>query len=331
MLATSAIAHRHTAEVEMLQRALAGQTTAIDSVLSQLSSANQWLQLILVEAIQDCVEPMLWQRLLEYLALHRWADYAECGRWADPESARRLEASLTQLFVTDDLGSASTPVKLQVLNATLKDPECRLRSAAAALLGLRGEAQGMDILVETVRHGEPDCQMRAVAALGKLKDERGGWALVEALACDDERLHWEASRALSALGDKALPALLEAMKSPKPHVRWHSVRALGGIGDPQAMAVVAEALGDMDYSVRWAASDALAGFGLPAVAYILERLARYAPMDDLYQAAYHALHRIGAAETQARLRPLLKALHGPAAPAEAPMAAYRLLQEWGKG
>jgi hypothetical protein len=54
-------------------------------------------------------------------------------------------------------------------------------------------------------------------------------------------------------------------------------------------------------------------------------------MDDTYQTAYHALHRIGTAETQHRLQPLLKALRGPAASVEAPMVAYRLLQEWESG
>ena len=60
----------------------------------------------------------------------------------------------------------------------------------------------------------------------------------------------------------------------------------------------------------------------------LDRLSRYAPMDDLYQAAYHALYRMGPGPAQTRLKPLLQALRGPAAPVEAAMVAYRLLQEW---
>jgi HEAT repeat protein len=106
---------------------------------------------------------------------------------------------------------------------------------------------------------------------------------------------------------------------------------LAGITDRQAVAGVAEGLGDADYSVRWAAAEALAGIGLPAVIPILERLSHYAPMDDTYRAAYHALHHIGPAETQRRLQALLNALRGPAAPIEGPMVAYRLLQEWETG
>ena len=327
MLATSAISQRHTAEAELLARAVADQRVAVDSVLSQLGSANRSLQQTIRETIQDSADGTLWQRLLSSLALHRWGEAPDCQRRADHEASERIDAALTRLFVEDGEGMASVPVKLAVLHEGLTDAECRVRSAAAALLGVRGDARGLEVLVETVHTGDPECKLRAVTALGKLKDERGGWALVEALACDDEGLHWEASRALGELGEKAFPALLDALKSSKPHVRWHAIRALGGINDRQAVAGVAEALGDTDYTVRWAAADALAGIGLPAVTPILERLLRYAPMDDTYQAAHHALHRIGSPEAQRELQPLLKALRGPAAPVEAPRVAYRLLRE----
>lgn len=328
MLATSAISQRHPAEAELLARAVAGQRAAVDSVLSQLGSANRSLQQTMREAIQDSGDRTVWQRLLSSLALHRWGAAPDCQRRADHEASERIDAALTRLFVEDDEGRASAPVKVAVLHEGLTGAECRVRSAAATLLGVRGDAYGLEVLVETVRTGEPECKLRAVNALGKLKDERGGWALVEALACDDEGLHWEASCALGELGEKALPALLDALKSSKPHVRWHAVRALGGINNRQAVAAAAEALGDTDYTVRWAAAEALAGIGVPAVTPILERLLRYAPMDDTYQAAYHALHRIGSPEAQSELQPLLKALHGPAAPVEAPRVAYRLLREW---
>jgi len=331
MIAADTTSQRHPAEAELLARALAGHPVAVDSVLSQLGSTNHWLQQIMLETIQDSAGQLLWQRLLECLALRHWGEYADCLRRVERETSDRIDKALMRLFVEDGQGTASVPVKIAVLQAGLNDAECHIRSTAAVLLGLRGDACGMEVLIETVRTGDRECKLRAVNALGKLKDERGGWTLVEALACDDEALHWDASCALGEMGDKALPALLDALKSARPHVRWHAVRALGGIGDRQAVAGVAEALGDTDYSVRWAAADALAAIGLPAVPAILERLARYAPMDDMYQAAYHALHRIGLAETQRQLQPLLKALRSPAAPVEAPMVAYRLLQGWETG
>ena len=328
MLAGSVITQRHPAEAQQVQLALAGDPLAIEKVITQLGSDNRWLQQIMLETLQDCADPLLWQQLLGCLALHHWDEHHDSGRRSDPQISERIDAAIRKLFVEDQADLPSTAVKLAVLHKNLREGECRIRSAAASLLGLRGEASGLAMLVETVHSGDVPCKLQAINALGKLKDERGGWALVEALACDDETLHWEASRALGELGEKALPALLDALKSPQPHVRWHAVRALGSIGDPRAAAGVAEALGDSDYSVRWAAADALVAIGLPAVPEILERLARYAPVDDTYQAAYHALHRLGAADVQRKLQPLLKALRGPAAPVEAPMLAYHLLQEW---
>jgi len=331
MLANPATTQRHPAEAELLRRAVAGHPMVIESVLGQLSSANHWLQQIMLETMRDDADALLWQRLLECLALHRWGDYDDCERRAERENSERLDAALTRLFVEDEPESASTPVKLAVLQSNLTNAESRMRTAAAVVFGLRGDARGLEALIEAVQSGEPARQLLAMTALGKLQDERGGWALAEALACDDETVHWEASRALGELGSKSLPALLEALKSLKPHVRWHAVRALGNLNHPQSAAGLAETLADTDYSVRWAAADALINIGVVAVPKILERLSRYSPMDDTCQAAYHALHRIGSAETQKQLQPLLKALRGPAAPVEAPMVAYRLLQAWDMG
>jgi HEAT repeat protein len=280
------------------------------------------------ETVQDSADPVLWQRLLGCLALHHWGEHLDSHRRADREASARIDAAITALFVEDADGAASQAAKLQALRAGLVDAEYRIRQVAAIVLALRGDAEGIATVIEAVRTGDPGPKMQAVGALGKLKDERGGWALVEALASDDETLHRGASRALGELGGYALPALLEALKSPKPHVRWHAVWALGKIDELPAAAGLAEALADSDYSVRWAAGDALAGMGALAARAILERLTRYVAMDETYQIAYHALHRIGPRETQARLQPALQALRGPAAAVEAPRAASRLFQTW---
>jgi hypothetical protein len=68
MSATKVSSQRHPAEAELLERALAGQPMAVESVLNQLGSSNQWLQQIMMETIQDSAETLLWQRLLGSLA-----------------------------------------------------------------------------------------------------------------------------------------------------------------------------------------------------------------------------------------------------------------------
>lgn len=165
-------------------------------------------------------------------------------------------------------------------------------------------------------------------ALGQLKDERGSMALAEALASDDEEVHWAASQALNALKEAALPALIQTLKAPKPHVRWHAVCGLGDIGDVRAAGNLAETLFDDDFSVRWAAAEGLARFGTSAVPEILHRIAHFVLSEDVCQAAYHALQQLAPRVGHDRLQPLLEVLRGRNARIEAPPIADELLQTW---
>ena len=327
MCAAPAISQRHTAEADLMTRAIAGDRDAADACLDQLGSDNKWLQHMMMEAMGSCTDVRLWQRLLTCLALHRWGEYADHRRRADGEASKRIDAATVSLFVQDAVPEVA-PVKLAVLHEALTEPECRVRNAAATLLGLRGDPRAIEALVEVVRSGEPECKLRAVAALGRLNDERAGWLLIEALALDDERVHHEAGRALSELGDKAVPALIDALQYPQPHVRWHAARALGSVGDVRSTAGLLEALTDNDSGVRWAAADALVAVGEPAVPSILEWLSRHTLSEDVRQAVYHALHQMPSRRIQAQLQPVLDALRSPASGIETPGAAYRLLQTW---
>jgi len=321
------ISQRYVAESELLARVLAGDRDAIESLLRQLGSADRRVCRMMLEAIGSCIDLRLWQRLLMYLALHRWGQNEDCQHRKDGEVSQRIDAAITDLFVQDDAPEV-VPVKLAALHEGLNDPNCRIPSAAAALLGLRNDSQGFDALAEAVRSGEPQHRLRAIAALSKLRDERAGWALIEALASDHEKVHHEAARALSELGDCAVPALTDALTHPQQHVRWHAVRALAEIGGVRSSTALVEALVDDDFGVRWAAAEALAAIGEPAVHKILERLARPTISEDMRQVVYHALHQIPSRRIQARLRPLLAALRGPAAATEGPEVAAQLLRTW---
>lgn len=327
MCPTPATSERHAVEAELLTRAVAGDRDAADAILDQLGSDNRWLQQMMLEAISHCADLRLWQRLLLCMALHRWGEHANCRRRADSAASKRIDEAVVRLFVRDDAPEV-TPAKLAVLHEGLNDPECRVRSAAASVLGLRGDPQGFNLLAEAVHSGELDCKLRAIAALVKLNDERGGWTLIEALASDDVTVHHEAGRALTELGKTAIPALTDALKHPRQHVRWHAARALGDIGEVRSAANLIEALADDDFSVRWAAAEALVAIGEPAVPKILERLSRYTLSEEVRPVAYHALHQMPSRRVQARLQPLLDALRGPAAAIEAPGVAQRLLQTW---
>jgi HEAT repeat protein len=210
----------------------------------------------------------------------------------------------------------------------LTESEPSIRHTAATLLGSQGDARAVNVLIEAIGTDERDCQLRAVAALRQLKDERGAMALVEALASDDEEVHWAASQALETLKEAAFPALIQTLKAPKPHVRWHAACGLGNIGDARAAGNLAEALWDDDFSVRWAAAEALPKLGVPAVSEILHRIAHRVLTEEVCQAASHALQLLAPGVGHDRLRLLVGVLRGQKAPIEAPRIADELLQTW---
>ncbi len=328
MLIPSAIARRHAAETTLLARFVAGDPEAATSIFHLLGSDDRASRESMMEVISSDADLLLWQRLLQQVARHRSPDCAD-GRFpADPGTLERAYAALVDLFLKEDNPPAVIQVKAAALSAGLTESESGIRYTAATLLGLQGDARAINVLIEAASTSERDCQLRAVTALGHLQDERGSMALVAALASDDEEVHWAASEALRALEDAALPALIQTLKAPKPHVRWHAVCGLGDIGAVQAAGNLAEALLDDDFSVRWAAAEALAKLGTPAVPEILRQIAHHVLTEDACQAAYHSLQQLAPGVGHNRLQPLLGVLRGRHAPNEAPPIADQLLQTW---
>jgi hypothetical protein len=329
MLATS-VTTRHPDEAHLLAQALAGDQAALDRVLTHLSSPNTWLQQIMCEAIADDGRPEVWQWLLNGLA-HGWGPVVAPRRPPPPERRARIEAAIVRLFVADYAPTgAGLEAQRQVLMQALESTGARLRQAAATLLGLRGDTRGFEHLVAAMREADPPARLRAVEALGRLKDERAGPVLVEALAdLGDVELHHASAHALSALKAHALPAVMEALHHPARHVRWHACRLLGDLGDVRAAPALAEALDDEAYNIRWAAAESLASLGAAAIPAVLARLAHYAAHDDTYHAAHYTLHRLALGEWHARLAPLLATLNGPAPEAAAPGLAQQLLDTYG--
>jgi len=328
MLIPSAIARYHSAETTLLARFVVGDPEAAHSLFRLLGSNDRASAESVLEVISNDADLLLWQRLLHHVALHRSLDRTAGHSPADPETAERAYTALVDLFLKDDDPPAVMQIKSAALSAGLTEAEPGIRHTAATLLGLQGDARAVDVLIEAAGTGERECQLRAVAVLGHLKVERGGMALVAALASDDEEVHWAASQAIRALQAAALPALIQTLKAPKPHVRWHAVCLLGDIGAVQAAGNLAEALWDDDFSVRWAAAEALTKLGALAVPEILRRLAHRVLTEDVCQAAYHTLRQLAPGIGHNRLQPLLEVLRERQAPHEAPPLADELLQTW---
>ncbi|MGD2145047.1 MAG: HEAT repeat domain-containing protein [Anaerolineae bacterium] len=87
---------------------------------------------------------------------------------------------------------------------------------------------------------------------------RGQRFLALAAGGDDAQT-LEAARALSEIGEEALPALRKLLEDPDPHRRWWAPRALALIGTDAAISLLISSLDDTDADVRACAVLALSG------------------------------------------------------------------------
>ncbi len=278
-------------------------------------------------AIHDVNDAWVWRHLVRCLAVHRWNNGVDCERRTDPEASQRIDSAIIDVL-SDDTCEQEARLKCRILAEGLQDADHRIRHSAAYILAMRGDPQAIPYLIETLICKDLAWQLRAVEALGMIKDERAGWPLVQALDMDRGPLHKAARKALSRLGSMAGPALVEALSHPDGHIRWHAARGLGEAGDPRAVHLLAEGLYDDVYAVRWASADVLARLGEPGILAVLELVSQRSPSESARQAIYHALHGLASLELRTRLAPLLDALHGPAADLEAPLVAQRLYYEF---
>jgi HEAT repeat protein len=318
---------RHEAESEMLYRALEGDLLSVNKMLKYMSSSNKYLRKIIQEAIHDLGNQKLWEKLLHCLAEGGWDDRQDCPRLADAEASKRINQSIEETFLTD-VDEWEKQIKEKTLNDALQSESQAVRWTSAYILGLRGHLHMIPILSEIIDRGPLEWQLRAIKALVELNHEECGPPLVYALAKDRNRLHQEALRALSGLGEKARPAWLSALSHLNSHIRWHAARGLGQIGDASSVNILAEGLLDPNHAVRWATADLLGYLGKPAVPAVLQLIIHQPLAEPFRQAAYHALHCIADQNVQERLKPLVKALCSPTARLEAPAVAQRILAEW---
>jgi HEAT repeat protein len=318
---------RHVTEAVLLKQALEGNPNAANNVVQYISSPDPHLRQIMQETIHDTPDATLWRHLLCCLAVQRWGDRRDCDLRSDPEASQRIDQSIIEVFAEDE-GNLEKSIKETVLHEALQDSDLQIRQAAACLLGMRGDSQIIPRLVEILDIGKKGWKIRAIRALGEIKDERSGLPLIQAMTLDDGILRSEARRALQKLGPLAEPAWLAALDQSDKHIRWLAARGSGDASGIRSIEILAEGLLDDDHEVRWTTADLLARIGERSVPATLRVLSCNEVTGPFRQAAYHALHGVPSLQVREHLKPLLDALQSAVACAEAPAIAQRLLAEW---
>jgi len=104
-----------------------------------------------------------------------------------------------------------------------------------------------------------DVRKYAIAALGKIRDERVLDPLMLQLRNDEFKD--DAINALVELGQPALPRLVKALKDKDENVRKQAVLALGKIKHTEAIDPLIDMLSDSDWFTRLTSAAALEAIG----------------------------------------------------------------------
>ena len=203
---------------------------------------------------------------------------------ADPSTAEASPAEAEQEVVLEE-ERVKDEIDIQI--DLLQDPDWAIRREAITTLGEMGDERCVEPLVRALRDGdwqvrevaiealgdvgspavEPlirllrdwDIRKYAIAALGKIRDERVLDPLISQLRNDE--VSEDATEALATLGGPAVEMLLASLDHKDELVRKQSVIALGRIKDPTALDPLIQKLQDGDWFIRLTAAAALEQIG----------------------------------------------------------------------
>jgi len=150
------------------------------------------------------------------------------------------------------------------LGACLTDPELSVQESASAVLASIADGRVLDPLVRTLRSSDWIVRMHAAKAVGRIKDPGSIQSLIPLLQDTVKAVREEASTALAAMGEAAIPALLNTLTHQDWLVRLHAVESLGKTKSQKAVEPLLSALfNDGDSAVREDAIRALGDIGDP--------------------------------------------------------------------
>jgi len=154
--------------------------------------------------------------------------------------------------------------------------------------------------------------------------------LLKLLSSKDGMIRQKARRSLVAKGYLAVPSLNRLLGNPKvgKQVHWEAAKALGAIGDPKAIPSLVQALEDKDADVAWLAAEALERFkkaAWPALFHVL--LKRGSKSVLLRQGAHHVLLNQQEEGFNHLLVALRKALQDSSVPVAVLVATHNILEE----
>ena len=149
------------------------------------------------------------------------------------------------------------------LIALLREDDSDVQWRSAFALSLIGEP-AVDSLILALKDRNWWVRVRAVWALGEIRDKRAVEPLIQSVNDQDWYVRWSAADALGKIGDKrAALCLGKALKEADSFVQVPATWALGKLGSNAPVEDLILSLKNSDWYVRWGAADALGNIGDP--------------------------------------------------------------------
>ena len=151
-------------------------------------------------------------------------------------------------------------------------------------------------------------------------------ALIAMLNSDDGLTRAHARKSLVKIGTAAVPSLIQILTDPQDRLRWEAAKALSQIGDPMAAAALVKALDDDNSGVRWLAAEGLVTVGQAGLVPLLEALKQHSDSVRLREGAHHVLRSLAREDLYASIvTPVLAVLEDIEPAIQLPLAAHAAL------
>jgi HEAT repeat protein len=210
------------------------------------------------------------------------------------------------------IGEPSIPA----LGLCLSDPQLAVQEAASAVLASIADERVLAPLTAALINSDWIVRMHAAKALGRIQSSESVQPLLPLLQDKVKAVREEATAALAAIGDAAIPSLLTALTHVDWLVRLHAVEALGKMRLPAAVEPLLSLLfNDHDAAIR---EDAVRALGLIGDGRAVDFLVTIMKEPGLRPLAVEALGRIG---DRRAVPVLIKVVEGIDRPAESRVVA----------
>lgn len=151
-------------------------------------------------------------------------------------------------------------------------------------------------------------------------------ALIAMLNSDDGLTRAHARKSLVKIGTAAVPSLIQILTDPQDRLRWEAAKALSQIGDPMAAAALVKALDDDNSGVRWLAAEGLVILGRAGLVPLLEALRQHSDSIRLREGAHHVLRSLAREDLNVSIvSPVLAVLEDIEPAIQLPLVAHAAL------